>query len=88
MPCVECKHSSWHDSKDHWEPIPDAGDRRKKLLQVQTDLASKIILYGETEEKHVTLQRTSTSDHAEGRKQWLRDFITRFPRETRNSLTT
>ena len=24
---------------------------RKKLLQVQTDLASKIILYGETEEK-------------------------------------
>lgn len=51
MPCVECEHSSWHDSKDHWEPIPDAGDRRKKLLQVQTDLASKIILYGETEEK-------------------------------------
>lgn len=37
---------------DQWDHTPrDADDRRKKLLQVQTDLASKIIFYGETEEK-------------------------------------
>lgn len=44
-------HSSWNDSKDHWEPVIDEGERMTRLLQVQKDLASKIIFYGETEEK-------------------------------------